>query len=831
VPPPPPRREPSHPSRRRVGLLLLARHHTKPTTTIATNLITTTRSGTSATTDKNSIEQQRANMLPSELKLTNLGHCYVHLPETFVSREPVVKGGAIISIRSIQNDFEIYAMWNGQLTAGEHLELDCEFAKANGLEAELVIINTIDNLKPIECTFCCAELINSADYTILSQHSDISLLDTCRLINRGLVVPVFLSEHVRVLVRIVSFQPDQQFGFLNKWTEMSIHHNLENLPKAGDGADGANHQQTDGQPIPIQDEIPFISSALGISYRPRFHLGAVLICGDRGCGKTYLMNKILKDYKQFHSEYLNCKQLRGKRPENVKKRFQELLETALERQPSIIALDDIDAIVDYDSKHEEEPGQDVIYKKRLVDAFCYLLKQLERQDRGFVVLLSSCRSLETLDKRLADPKGRQYFNEIIKIEAPNLETRVEILKNLVCEQKQIRSDLGDDGYTEVARKCGSFMPADLRLVFERALLCACSRSSLEFNSDPVTLNIDDFNNSLDGYVPMNLRAVSLQTKTKRTFAHVGGMAKVKESLIKTVLLPIKYPKLCSRCPLKPQNSILLYGPPGCGKTLVAEALINQEGLNSICVRGPELLSKYIGASEAAVRDLFKKAQLVRPCVIFFDEFESLVARRGADSTGVTDRVVNQFLTVLDGVESLGHDVFIVAATCRPDMIDPAMLRPGRMDKHIYCPPPDRQDRLDILKVLSKDLDIEKNVDLEQWSFRLIGFTGADIQALLYSAQLRALHEMIDNPADEDGPHNNNKSAKHAGRKSNNNNNNNNNNAPERDISIVISEHHLEEAWAEMRDGVEAKQNELMANYPASINQVQKHRVAVRATLA
>lgn len=736
-------------------------------------------------------------MLPSELKLTHLGHCYVHLPETFVSREPAVKGGAIVSIKSLQNDHEVYAMWNGQLTAGEHVELDLDFAQANKLQTELVIINTIDNLKPVECTFCCAELINSSDYSILSQHSDINLLDTCRLINKNLVVPVFVSEHVKVLVKIASFHPAQQFGFLNKWTEMSFHHNLENLPKP--------EAEPDNDAVRIQDEVPFISAALGLGYQPRFHLGAVLICGDRGCGKTYLMNKILKDYKQFHSEYLNCKQLRGKRPETVKKKFLEMLETASEKQPSIIALDDIDSFLDYDSKHEEELGQDVIYKKRLVDAFCHLLKQLERQEKGFIVLISSCRSLDALEKRIANPKGRQYFNEIIKIEAPNLETRVEILRNLAGEHLQIRTSLNNEQYEEFARKCDSFMPSDLRLIFERALLCACSRSSLEFNSDPVTLTINDLNSSLEGYVPMNLRSVPLQVKTERTFDHVGGMARMKEDLIKTILLPIKYPKLYKRCPLKSQNSILLYGPPGCGKTLLAEALINQEGLNSICVRGPELLSKYIGASEAAVRDIFKKAQLARPCVIFFDEFESLVARRGSDSTGVTDRVVNQFLTVLDGVESLGHNVFIVAATCRPDMIDPAMLRPGRMDKHIYCPPPNQQDRVEILKVLSRDMDIGEGVDFEDWSKEMIGFTGADIQAFLFSAQLKALHEIIDKK--------------------------NNNKSPGSEFPIVISNYHLRKVMDEMKGGIEAKRSDLMNKYPVSINQVQKDQVAVRATLA
>ena len=677
-------------------------------------------------------------MLPSELKLTTLKHCYVHLPETFVSHEPSLKGGNIVSIRSIQNDIEIHVMWNGQLTSGEHVELDLTFAQANQFKDELVIISLKSNLDLVECSSCRVQLIDSNDYNILGEHADANVLDTCRLIYKDLVIPIFISQHVKVLVRVFNFEPTQVYGLLCKWTEMQFQHNLENIPKPNKIEEA----------VPITNKIPFISCSLAVDYKPKFHLGSLLVCGDRGSGKTHFIKNTLIDYGQFHGQYLNCKQLRGKRPEGIKKKFSEMLTEAFEKRPSIIALDDIDSVYSNDQKHEEEKGQEVLYKERIVSIFCYLLKQIERKRTKQVHLMASCQSLDTLNQRLARPTGRQYFNEVINLEAPDKRMRVSILETILAKHDQIRSSLTKFELIDISEKCSSYMPSDLERLCERAIINACSRSSLDFSSEPVTINMADFLSSVEDYTPMNLRSVALQPKSSRTFENVGGMKKIKEALFNSILLPIKYPKLHSKCPLKTQNSILLHGPSGCGKTLIAEALSNHEGINSICVRGPELLSKYTGASEAAVRDLFRRAKLARPCLIFLDEFESLVAKRGSDSTGVTDRVVNQFLTILDGVESLNRDIFIVAATSRPDLIDPAMLRPGRLGRHIYCPKPDEEDRLEILQVLSRNMDIDKDLDFVKWSKRLEGFSGADIQALLTSAQLKALRQIIDGQSRE-----------------------------------------------------------------------------------
>ena len=198
-----------------------------------------------------------------------------------------------------------------------------------------------------------------------------------------------------------------------------------------------------------------------------------------------------------------------------------------------------------------------------------------------------------------------------------------------------------------------------------------------------------------------------------------------------------------------RSGLLLYGPPGCGKTLLASAVARQCQLNFISIKGPELLNKYIGASEAATRDLFERAQSARPCVLFFDEFDAIAPRRGHDSTGVTDRVVNQLLTALDGAEGL-DGVYVLAASSRPDLIDPALLRPGRLDKAVCCPMPDIVNRKGILEAVARNVKVSDDVDWGDWAGRTEGFSGADLQALVYNANLEAVHEILEAEVGEVG---------------------------------------------------------------------------------
>ncbi|KAL9040531.1 MAG: hypothetical protein Q9214_004449, partial [Letrouitia sp. 1 TL-2023] len=253
----------------------------------------------------------------------------------------------------------------------------------------------------------------------------------------------------------------------------------------------------------------------------------------------------------------------------------------------------------------------------------------------------------------------------------------------------------------------------------------------------------DFSLALKGFTPASLRNVPLQSSTT-TFASIGGLLSVRTILLETLQYPTLYAPIFAQCPLRLRSGLLLYGYPGCGKTLLASAVAGECGLNFISVKGPEILNKYIGASEKSVRDLFERAEAARPCVLFFDEFDSIAPKRGHDSTGVTDRVVNQMLTQMDGAEGLSG-VYVLAATSRPDLIDPALLRPGRLDKSILCDLPTLDDRLDILQALSKKLRISDDVlknGLQEVARRTEGYSGADLQALIYNAHLEAIHNVL-----------------------------------------------------------------------------------------
>lgn len=751
-------------------------------------------------------------MIPTELKLVCLRHCFVHLPQSFLSIEPTLKLGAIVCLKSIQSDKELLVTWNGQKSGSNNVQLDLVFAQANGFSDELVIVSSGDKCSYCQSSSCRAELVDSSDYAILSQQPDLNLLDTCRLVYKDLVVPIWISQGVHVLVKISSLQPFSNLSMLTSSTEMQFLHSSSE--KTQESAEGPMDDELKFQ---IDQPIPLVSCAVS-PCQTRFHLGSLLVTGDRGSGKTFFFKTTTDKYKKYYSTIFNCKQLRGKRPEAIKKKLSELLDDSLEKQPSILCLDDIDSFVASDPRHEDETGQEALYNKRLVAILCDLTKQIERsthKNGRNVIIMASSKSLEILDERFSKPKGRNFFVEIIKLTSPNVMQRVTILRNILSQHKQVEHNIDDTQFEVLAKKCNSFMPFDLKQLVERAIIHACSSSLDRFNTNLLEVSLEDFRQSLSGYVPLNLRGVSLKPRSGRSFDDIGGMQDIKEILRKTILVPLKYPKLYQKCPVKRMTSILLYGPPGCGKTLIAESLTNEESINSISVKGPELLSKYIGASEGAVRDLFGRAELAKPCVIFFDEFESLVAKRGSDSSGVTDRVVNQFLTMLDGVDKMSSSVFIIAATSRPDMIDPAMLRPGRLDRHVYCPLPNEADRHDILGIFMKNIEFEDS-DVtsvqEEWARRLVGFTGADIRSLLYSCQLKALHDIIGS-----SPPGNSPSVDRANLLS--------------EQRIKVKRHHLEESFNEMVPEISARHATLLKNYPKSIRKLHQQQISTRATLA
>lgn len=466
--------------------------------------------------------------------------------------------------------------------------------------------------------------------------------------------------------------------------------------------------------------------------------GALLITGAQGSGKSSLSRALCRKAREeldAHVEVVDCNKLQGKRAETVRQMLQDVFEQADWMQPSVVLLDAADRIMGAPTSAEHEDGPEAMLQQHIAQSLMDAVDEA-RVNGSLTCLILTGRSENSLHPSLTEVQGSHFIQGFVHIQPPDQAMRAEILRSLILKKPGLSEetlqtlDLG-----AVARETEGYVAQDLVLLLERAIHAHVVHQGR--NEQGVCLSRRDFSQAFNGFTPPSLWGVDLHTPSGVGLDRVGGLAEVRQQLMDTILLPAKYPILFSKLPIRHRSGILLYGAPGTGKTLLARAVAKDSGMNFISIKGPELLSKYIGASEQGVRDVFQRAQAAKPCVLFFDEFDSLAPRRGHDSTGVTDRVVNQLLTQLDGVEGL-QDVYVLAATSRPDLIDPALLRPGRLDKSLYCPPPGAEARAEILRALSVGLPFAADVDLEALAAATECFTGADLKALLYNAQLEAI---------------------------------------------------------------------------------------------
>uniref|UniRef100_A0A8C8EJA4 Peroxisomal ATPase PEX1 n=1 Tax=Oncorhynchus tshawytscha TaxID=74940 RepID=A0A8C8EJA4_ONCTS len=465
--------------------------------------------------------------------------------------------------------------------------------------------------------------------------------------------------------------------------------------------------------------------------------GALLITGAKGSGKTALSRALCRKTMEdldAHVEVVDCKKLKGKRAETVRQILEEVFEQAVWRQPSVVLLDDLDHVTGAPTSPEHEHGPEALLRLHIAQSLRDMVHDVVVRS-SLVSLVVSSHSEHSLHPSLREVQGSHFLQGFIHIQPPDQAQRGEILRCLILSKTAVSKetlhtlDLGI-----IAKETEGYLPRDLALLLERAIHANALHRAL-------CLSWRDFVQALKGFTPPTLWGAQLQSPSGAGLERVGGLHQVRQLLMDTILLPAKYPVLFSSLPIRQRSGLLLYGAPGTGKTLLAGAVAKESGMNFISIKGPELLSKYIGASEQAIRDVFQRAQAATPCILFFDEFDSLAPRRGHDNTGVTDRVVNQLLTQLDGVEGL-QGVYVLAATSRPDLIDPALLRPGRLDKSLYCPPPDQEARVEILRALSHSVPLADDVDLEQMAGATDTFTGADLKALLYNAQLEAIHSSL-----------------------------------------------------------------------------------------
>ncbi|MEQ2243506.1 hypothetical protein ILYODFUR_007623 [Ilyodon furcidens] len=459
----------------------------------------------------------------------------------------------------------------------------------------------------------------------------------------------------------------------------------------------------------------------------------------KGSGKSSLARALCRKAREAldaHVEVLDCKKLQGKRADTVRQILQDIFEQAEWRQPSVVLLDDLDHLTHAPTSPEHEHGPEALLQQHIAQSLYDMVDEAVLHS-SLVCLVITSQSEYSLHPSLTEVQGSHLIQRFVNIQPPDQAQRAEILHHLILRKTFLSEEtLKDLDLEAVAKKTEGYTPQDLSVLLERAIHANTMQRG--HSDQGVCLLWRDFVHAFRGFTPPSLWGADLHTPSGVGLERVGGLREVRQQLMDTILLPAKYPILFSNLPIRHCCGILLYGAPGTGKTLLIRAVAKDSGMNFISIKGPELLSKYIGASEQGVRDVFQRAQAAKPCILFFDEFDSLAPRRGHDSTGVTDRVVNQLLTELDGVEGL-QGVYVLAATSRPDLIDPALLRPGRLDKSLYCPLPDQEARFEILKALSSGLSLAPDVDLEQLAAVTQQFTGADLKALLYNAQLEAVH--------------------------------------------------------------------------------------------
>jgi len=462
----------------------------------------------------------------------------------------------------------------------------------------------------------------------------------------------------------------------------------------------------------------------------------VLLRGPPGCGKT-LLAKAVANESQAHFISINGPEIMSKFYGESEKKLRSMFKEAEEKAPSIIFIDEIDAIA---PKRETVTGE---VERRVVAQMLALMDGLE--SRGRVIIIGATNRPNAVDPALRRP-GR--FDRELEIKVPGENGRFEIF------QIHTRNMPMDETVSlhEIARITHGFVGADIMSLVREAGMSALRRYLPEVNLDEEEIDPEflekmfviksDFDNAFKEIVPSGIREVYVEVPSVH-WNDVGGLDLVKQNLIEAVEWPIKNPEAYKRMGIDPPRGILLYGPPGCGKTLLARATATESEANFISIKGPELLSKWVGESEKAVREVFRKAKLASPCIVFFDELDSVAPRRGSASTdsGVTERVISQLLTELDGLSS-SREIILIAATNRPDILDPALIRPGRIDRLVYVTPPAAKEREDIFKIFTKNMPLSKSVKLDALAARTEYFTGADIESLCREAAIRALREDI-----------------------------------------------------------------------------------------
>ncbi|WP_458204882.1 CDC48 family AAA ATPase [Haladaptatus sp. NG-SE-30] len=450
----------------------------------------------------------------------------------------------------------------------------------------------------------------------------------------------------------------------------------------------------------------------------------VLLYGPPGTGKT-LIAKAVANEVNAHFISVSGPEVMSKYKGESEERLREIFTEADENAPAIIFFDEVDSL---GGKRDDESDME----NRLVAQMLSLMDGLE--SRGEVVVIGATNRVDAIDPALR--RGGRFDREI-EIGAPDEGGRREILE-VHTRGMPLADDVAID---RLAATTHGFVGADLHALVTEAAMAALRRARDSGGDDEALLSVEvnreDFNTAMSSVEPSAMREFVAEAP-EISFENVGGLEEAKQTLIEAVEWPLSYSNLFETTNTEPPTGVLLYGPPGTGKTLLARALAGESDVNFIHVAGPELLDRYVGESEKAVRDVFDRARQASPAIVFFDEIDALASQRG-ESHEVTERVVSQLLTELDGLTE-NPNLVVLAATNRRDALDPALLRPGRIESHVEIPAPNEAGRRKILSVHASDKPLADDVDLDALAAELEGYTGADLEALVRNASMRAIRE-------------------------------------------------------------------------------------------
>jgi len=463
----------------------------------------------------------------------------------------------------------------------------------------------------------------------------------------------------------------------------------------------------------------------------------ILMYGPPGSGKTLIARAVANEAGAFlftiNGPEIMSK-LSGESESNLRKAFEE----AEKNSPSIIFIDEIDSLA---PKRDKTQGE---VEKKIVSQLVTLIDGID--PRAQVVVIACTNRPNSID-----PSLRRFgrFDREIDIGVPDEKGRIEIL-NIHTKKMRLEKDINLE---EISKETYGFVGADLAQLCSEAAL-QCVRSKIEAFDideenvskeilDTLTVNQNHFRLALEQSNPSAFRETAVEIPNI-TWKDIGGLENVKRELQETVQYPVEHPEKFEKFGMQPSKGVLFYGPPGCGKTLLAKAIANECQANFISIKGPELLTMWFGESESNVREVFDKARQASPCVLFFDELDSIARARGSGSSdggGAGDRVINQILTEIDGV-GVRKNVFVIGATNRPDILDPAIMRPGRLDQLVYIPLPDRKSRIQIFKATLRKSPLSKEIDIEALARATSGFSGADITEICQRACKFAIRESI-----------------------------------------------------------------------------------------